>query len=390
MAAELPPASSLHGYYIEALRARLGARGIDTRNLSRFSVIGSGLAAMGVRSNKAVVETFDDQILDRASGIGLEEYCAARGPVVRFAASKSRGVATFARLTGAAGAGDIPIGTEIRIPHSGKSIVAVVRATRAIASSALTVSSVEIEAQNAGEDGNVGTIAAGLALTGIPGALFDSTLLPTSVTLAGGAAEETDAEMRERQRLWERARQRCTASAVAFAARLVNGVKHVVLADVFDPHLGGWANIYVGDVSWASTSTLRQEVAVRLEGWRGMGAALNVRALAQADVIVNARLTMARPIAFYDILALREAGIVEAINFFDKRVDPYQYDTTILAGRLARVHDEVAKVTLISPTASVESPISPTKFRELGYLPATLTRYRTSRSLVTVDIEGPV
>lgn len=396
--AEQPRASELHSYAMDALRARLAARGVDTRNLARYSAIFAGMAAMGVRSNKLVVEVFDEQVLDRATDDKLDAYCTLRGPVVRHVAAKARGVASFTRSVATAGAGTILAGTEIRIPNAstGKSIVAIVKTDRAVASTELAATSVEIEAQQEGEDANVGTVSTGLALTGLPAALWDATLQPTSVTLAGGSDVESDEDMRERQRLWERARQRCTLSAIAFGAKLVNGVKHVVLADIRDPHLGGWANIYVGDVGWQSTTTLRREVAVSLESWRGMGASVNVRGLAQSDVTLNAKLRMARPIANYDILALREAGIVAALNFFDKRVDPYQYDATMLAGRLARVHDEVAKVTgtinsidIASVLASVSSPISPSKFKELGYLPSTLTRYRTSRSLVTVDVEGP-
>lgn len=387
--AELPRASDLHGHYIERVRSDLGAGGVDTRNLSRFSVVGAGLAQMGVRSNKLVVEVFDEQILDRCNEAKLDAYCAGRGPVRRFAAAKARGVATFTRSVVTAGSGEIPVGTEIRIPYDGRSYVFVVRATKAVASTGLTVN-VDLEAQATGAASNIGSVSAGMALTGLPAALWDATMLPTFVNVAGGADDESDEEMRERQRLWERSRQRCTASAIMFAARLVNGVKHVVLADVFDPHLGGWANLYIGDINWASTSTLRQEVAVSLEGWRGTGAALNVRGLAQSNVTVSARLHMARPIAFYDVLALREAGIVAALRFFDKRIDAYQYDTAILKSRLAHVHDEVAGVTLLSPTGDGEpSPISPTKFKELGYLPSTLIRFRTTRSLVTVDIEGP-
>jgi len=112
--------------------------------------------------------------------------------------------------------------------------------------------------------------------------------------------------------------------------------------------------------------------------------------MTSSDVTVAGTLRMARPVANYSVLQLKTAAIQAAMDFFDRRVDPYQYDLAILQGRLARIHDEVAGVTLTSPTSSQVSRISPTEFKLAGYLPATLTRYRTKRSLIALEIEGPV
>ena len=99
---------------------------------------------------------------------------------------------------------------------------------------------------------------------------------------------------------------------------------------------------------------------------------------------------MARPVANYSALQLKRDGIQAAFDFFDKRIDPYQYDLAALQGRIARIHAEVASVSLTAPTLSVPSPISPSAVKVSGYLPATLTRYRTKRSLIALEIEGPV
>lgn len=387
--AELPRASDLHRDFLDGVEARLGSK-VDRRNLSRWSVMGAGLAQAGVRSNIVVARTFDRQILDRCVGIEVDEYCTPRGPVRRFPSAKARGAMTLVRATTAAGSGEIPLGYEIRVPYNGRSYVFVTTASRSVGATDGTAGSpvtVDCEAQLAGADSSVGTVAAGLAATGLPAPLWDATLLPTSITVAGGTDEESDDEMKERQRLWESARQRATGAGIAFAARLVNGVKHVVIADVFDPHLGGWANVYIGDVNWQSTSLLRAEVAASLEAWRGKGAALNVRGLVLAEVTVSATLQMKRPVAFYSVSALREAGIVAAINYFGKGA--YEYDLEMLKGRLARVHDDVTKVTLTAPVSSVPSPISPSMFKASGYLPSTLGVFRTTRAKVTINIEGP-
>lgn len=387
--ADLPRPDDFLSDFFAGVQTSLGGVGIDLRPLSRWSTLGAGLAQMAVRSSAVAVRTFDAQVLDRSEGGDLETYCRRRGPVVRFGAIKARGVLTMTRATAGAGSGEIPAGTEVRIPlETGGSVVAVTRASRSVGASDLTAT-VEVEAQSAGSASSVGTVAAALALTGQPAALWDATLLPTSISLAGGSDAELDEPMRERQRLWERARQGATRAAVMFGARLVPGVRHVVYADVRDPHLGAFCNLYVGDVNWQSTAALREEVTVELERWRGHSP-LNVRGMTQSDVTVAGTIRMARPIANYSVLALKTAAVQAALDFFDKRVDPYQYDLATLQGRIARIHDEVASVSLTSPAASVTSPISPSAFKLAGYLPASLTRYRTKRSLIALEIEGPV
>jgi hypothetical protein len=383
-----PRASELTAEFLQVAQTKGGLR-INTRNLSVWSVLGAGMAQMAVRTNLLAVEKFDDATLERASGTGLDEYCSARGPVRRFDPRKSRGPMTFARPTTGAGGGDVTAGTEIRVPFNGKSYVFTVREDTAIKSSELTVT-VDVEAQQPGAASNVGTVSAALALTGLPAPLFDTTLAPTSVTVAGGADGEEDAELRTRQRLYERGKRGGVAAAVAYGALSVNGVKHVVLAHMRDPHRGVLSAVYVGDVNWQSTQDMRDEVAVSLEDWRAWGPSTDVRGIAQSDVPVSATMQMLQPIAFYDINGLRTAGVQAVVDYFERRKDPYAYDLSMLKGRLARVNDEVSSVVLAAPLVGVPSPLTPSALKIAGRLPSTLTRYRTSRSLVTVDVEGPI
>jgi hypothetical protein len=295
---------------------------------------------------------------------------------------------TFARATFAAGAGEVTAGTEIRVPYNGKSYVFVVRENTPIASTELSIA-VDVDAQQAGAASNVGTVSSALALTGNPAPLFDPTLLPTSVTVAGGADGEDDPELRTRQRLYERGKRGGLAASVAYGALSVNGVKHVVLATMRDPHRGVLSAVYVGDINWDSTQSLRDDVAVALEDWRAWGASSDVRGIAQTDVPIIATMQMIEPIAFYDVNALRTAGVQACVDYFDRRKDPYAYDLSMLKGRIARVNDEVASVVLAAPTAGVSSPLSPSELKTTGRLPSVLTRYRTKRSIITVDVEGP-
>lgn len=389
--ADQPSPSLLHAVFMQSLQRDLPP-GVDARALSRFSVIGAGIAQMGVRTNLLSARAFDAALLDRCVGSEVDAYCAARGPVVRFPAAPSRGPATWRRATTTAGAGTIYAGTQFRVPYNGRSYVFRTLVDVTVKSTDTQVT-VDAEALTAGADTNVGTQTLpfpgpGFALVDAT-LMFDATLVPTSLTVAGGADAESDAEMKARQRLYERSRQRATQAAVMFGALLVNGVKHVVAVDVRDPHVGVFCAVYVGDVNWDSTSTMRDAVAASIEDWRGMGSAIDVHGITQSDVTVAGVMRMERPIAFYDIAQLRAAGAQLALDYFDQRVDPSAYDVSLLKGRIARVHPEVASVSLTTPLSSVASSISPSSIKLTGLLPATLTRYRTRAPLITLDVEGP-
>jgi len=386
--AQPPRASELHGHFLDALQVSLG-RKVDVRPLSRWNTLGAAIAQIGVRDNLVAVRAHDAAFLDTAEDEDLDTYCARRGPVRRHAAAKALGSYTLTRATAGAGAGTIYAGTEIRVPKAadGRSYRFVSTADRSILGSALTIE-IPCEAVDAGEASNVGTVTGGLALTGVPAALFDTTLLPTAITVAGGYDEEVDAELRERQRLWEQGRQKATMAAVIFGALLVPQVKHVVAVNARDRHLGSFCRVYIGDVNWESTTTMVDAVATSLESWRGMGPSCGVGSMTQSDVTVTATLTMARPIAFYDVNKVKAAAIKAVRDYFDARIDPYAYDVAMLQGRLARVHDEVASVTLTSPASSATSPISPSAFAA-GGLPNSLTRYRALTEAITINVEGP-
>lgn len=387
--ATAPRASDLVSGFLDGVQVAGGA-GIDRRNLSIWSVLGAGMSAMAVRANLVAAETFDASLLERCTDTTLDAFVASHsdGVVSRDPGRQAYGTSTFARPTTGAGGGTIYKDTQIRVPYNGKSYVFLVSADTPIANSALSVT-VPVIAQQTGAASNVGTISSSLALPGLPAALFDTTLVPSSIAVAGGADAEEDDDLKTRFRLWSRGKRGGVAAAVAYGA-LTAGVKRVVLAFVRDPHIGAIAAVYVGDVNWQSTPTMRDSVAAALEDWKAWGTCLDVRGMAQVDVPVTATLRMVQPVAFYDVSALRTAGAQAVIDYFDRRKDPYAYDLAMMQGRLARVDDEVSTVELRAPTLSVPSPLSPSVLKAAGALPVTLNRYRTNRSIVTVDVEGPI
>lgn len=393
MAVDLPDVNQLARDFFNGLRARRGDS-IQYERLKVWDGWASGLSRLALRAILISGRRFDAAFLDRA-GNGqttipndLDDYCTARGPVRRFAKKAAIGTLTFARPTAGAGSGTILKGTEVRFAYKGTSYTYTTDLDLSIASTQLSIdvpctASVAGAASNADGGGTVG-----LTLTGNGPAMFDATLKPSAISLSGGADDETNDELRERQRLWEQARERATDAAIAFGARLVNGVKRVVVAKAFDTRIGGYGYVYVGDVNWMATQSLKDAVAASLERWRGL-TATPVSGFTTVDVVVNATLLMARPVALYDVTALKVAATAEILRYFNSRLDAYAYDITTLKGRIGRVHDEIAAVTLTSPTVSVQSPISPSALKASGGLPSRLTRYRATSANVLLDVVGP-
>jgi uncharacterized phage protein gp47/JayE len=379
---DLPRPIDYVSIFLDELVAKLGTR-VDTHEGSRWDALAGGIAQMAMRVNKVQVDGFDAHTRENAKGTDLDDYCRS-GPLRRLPSVASRGEATFARATFAYGATDIEAGHQIRVPFEGRSVVFEVRETTQVLPTALSVS-VPIIAITPGADTNVGSVTSGIANIDT---LDDTTLLPTAVSVSGGANEELDDELRERQRFYEQSRQRGTRAAIALGALMVNGVKHVVVASRDDQHLGAEGVVYVADRDWVTTDTMIDEVTTSLEGYRGLRA-LSVRGMTNQDVTITGELEMMQALSAYNTATIRSAALQRILDYFDKRKAPFEYSLTSIAGRMERAHDEVMRATISDPTVSAVNPLSPTTIAISGF-PATLTRYRTSAALVSLTIKGPV
>jgi uncharacterized phage protein gp47/JayE len=369
--------------FMESLRASpIGTR-VDTNEGSRWDALGGALAQMFARANRAQVEAFDAHTRERSKGADLDDYCRNNGPIRRMPASKPKGYGSWERASTAFGATEIPLDHEVRAAFDGKTYVFRVIERTPVGLLATSVTA-RVEAVLDGPDANVGTLTAGSLSNGAT--LADPLLLPVQLAVSGGTPEETDDELRERQRLYEEGTEKGTRPAIALGALMVPGVKKVVLAIRDDSHLGAQGVIYVGDRDWNSSGTMIEAVAASLEGYRGLGP-IDVRGLASTDVTIAASLEMLRPATSYDPEALRAAARRNVIAYFDTRGAPYEYTVQSIGGRLERAHDEVLRATVSAPAASVPNPLSPTMLAISGF-PATLTRYRTNASLITIDIVG--
>lgn len=378
----LPRVTDYVSVFFDELRARLGST-VDLSEGSQWDALGGALGAMFVRSNKVQLEAFDAHTRETASGTDLDDYCSKRGPIVRFPASKAKGICEWIRATAGFGATSVPAGHRIRAPYQGKTYVFEVLGTKGLGASELVVVA-DVQAILAGAESNVGQQSAGVVNLDT---LDDATLLPNVMLVSGGSPAETDDELRYRQRLYEQSFERGTLAAIELGALMVPGVKKVVLAMRDDAHLGGQGRIYVGDRDWYTSDTMLRDVAAKLEDFRGLRS-ISVAGMLNSDVTIAGTLEMARPVAAYDAEEIRLAAVRRIVEYFDNRKTPYEYSVQSLAGRVERAHDEAVRATITSPATSTTNPLSATALAVSGF-PAYLTRYRTHASLINIEIKGP-
>lgn len=378
----LPRVIDYVGRAFDEIRIRLGAKA-DTNEGARWDAL-SGVIGQGfVRANRLQIDGFDAHVLGLAKGQDLDQYVKTHGPLQRFPARSSFGYAAYLRSTAAFGATTIPMDKTFRVPFRGKSVVFRVVEDVQVGATQTSIPA-RIEAVVPGLGGNVATVSAGL---GQIDALDDVTILPIGVVVAGGCEVESDDELTARQTAYEQGRERATRPAIAYGALLVNGVKHVVVSSRDDDRRGGQGMVYVGDVNWDSSKAMLNDVAVSLEDWRGLKS-IGVRAIASEDVSINAVVSMARSLTAYNVSSLRAAIIARILEYFDKRLTPFEYSLASIQGRIERGDDEIVRTTLSAPAVSVSNPLTPSALALTGF-PSFLTRYRTNAGLITLDIRGP-
>jgi hypothetical protein len=167
----------------------------------------------------------------------------------------------------------------------------------------------------------------------------------------------------------------------------VGGVKHVVPVVYSDPNLGSKGLVYIADELWNSNDVMAEEVTSALESWRAFGPSLPVRLISTTSLSVSATVKMSRRLSAYNQASLRLLFERQVAKFFAEKPDPYSYDLNLLAGFVARAHDEVSRVVIHSPVSDVASPLTPAAIEYSG-LPTVLTRYNAPQENVTIQLEG--
>lgn len=209
-------------------------------------------------------------LLNGAHGEDLDRYAYDRYQLPRKGAAAAVGEVRFFRMSFAAGAGAIPVGTVI------KSLTGTEYVTTSAANFTATAleSTAFVRAVQAGKTFQVG--ANQLRRFDDVAALFDSSMqVNNDSKMAGGENVEEDDDFRNRIRDFWNAARRATKGAIEFGARTVAGVNSASAEEVL---FGGMpvrvVNLFIADSSGVASLALGATVRNALDEWRACGIAV--------------------------------------------------------------------------------------------------------------------
>ncbi len=265
------------------LRPTLGVRAGDISDM-----LFGAAAAIGDRIVGWFAERIAATFVDGAIGDDLTLLASDHWSIQRRAATKATGTITFNRADADATAQTMNIGTVVATARDSRG-VEVQFVTTTAASWAISTNgnrTVNLEAVVAGTDGNLSGINLITRLISAPPAGGTYTIV-SSTQPAGGAAEESDQDLRDRVRKYPSTLRRGTLAALEYGAISTS------TAGVSKAHANqdntGLVNVYVSDASGGSSGTTKivdpdtiddgtmtAKVAVELLKWAAAGALVQV------------------------------------------------------------------------------------------------------------------
>jgi hypothetical protein len=232
------------------------------------------LASIAAAADKCIQHTNEEMrktFLDGATGDDLTVLVSDHFGITRQAATAAQVTLGFTRSVFTAGAGSIAIGTKVatEIDISGERQEFTTDAAVAWGATEVGTKTVLATAVVEGVAGNV----AAATITDIVDAIFDANITLTNAAVAaGGNEEESDAQLRERTRLYPSTIRRGTSDAVIYGALQVPSVR---IATVHEDSIGT-ATLYVADEAGGSTAEMVADVEAELDEWRCAGVPITV------------------------------------------------------------------------------------------------------------------
>jgi uncharacterized phage protein gp47/JayE len=387
--ADLPTSSELAEIGRAAFRAALDPGGTGAVNLrpgSRNDVAISALTGIGNRLGAYVADRVSAARRSSATGEDLDAHARDLYGETRKSASASTGKVRLTRPGTTATA--IPKGSRFAVPAEGSTPAVIFEASEDVSSSA-TTAVVPVRCTETGPRGNItGPQAVAAILDPLPDTTWtlDATYTtagdPTA-TFGGGAADETDDELRQRldQISIDDPRERATRSAVLAGALRVPGVRYATIVEPLD----GTGIVYAGDAAFALTDAMRKAIDTELLDWRALGVPALIRGYNAQTVTVTGTIYMARALANYDLAAIKAAATSAVKRYFDTgRPSPDEYFVNAIEAALFSAHDEIQNVALASPLANALRPA------DTGYGAITaLNRYRVTDASISIAIAAP-
>ncbi len=303
-----------------------------------------------------IAETF----LDGAEGAALTKLVRDHWGIERKVNVKSIGTVSFTHTAGATGT--IPAGTRIATePDEAGNYQTAVTDSALVYGAGDATLSVTATASKAGRDGNV----AAAAYTRILDPLFNTFTVTNAARFVGGAEDETDEELREEAREFNKTLSRGTLAALEYGSKRVPTVR---VATATEDAQTGLCTIYVADADGNANAAMVAAVAAEIENWRAAGSVVTIVGGNVVPLAITVVLTVRTGVAVSPLIDRVRAAVVGAVN----RGKHGQTFYTSLGSAAARAVDQVgiveAQITI--PGANV--------------VPASSEVLRTSLDLVTV------
>ena len=231
-------------------------------------MLGAGGASMGDWVIGYLNKLFKDTYVDGAREDALTTLADDHWGIERLAASSATATVTFTRSSSVAST-DIPAGTRVATAKDtdGNEIVFVVDDDTTLGIGTLS-SAIPCTAEEPGLAGNV----AAATIIRVLDVLDQTFTCTNAAAAAGGSAEETDDELRDRIRGFNSTLRRGTIAALEYGARTVAGVKFATASE----DSGGATTVFVSDADGNSTAGMVSDVEDELENWRAAGSVVNV------------------------------------------------------------------------------------------------------------------
>lgn len=316
----------------------------------------AGGAAMVDRAIGYTAERVAATFLDGARGDDLTVLASDHWGVVRTGAVKSVGTVTFTRAGADATPQEFPVGTVVATERDSRGNE-VRFVTTALASWAVSTNgdvTVATEAETAGVAGNVAADAVTRIISTPPGG--GTYTITASAAGVGGAAEETDPDLRDRVRRVNLTQRRGTLEALEVGALEVAIVKKATAVDDGT----GLVTVYVTDASGASTGTTKTvspslvddgtmtaKVAIELVSWAAAGGLVNVTGGTLQSVDITVALTVRLGVDVSALVAAVQTAITSAVSRL--KIGETLYKSLIQAAARAVDPDNIVECSVTLP-----------------------------------------
>lgn len=333
--------------YVVAHAVKIAPEMVDTEGSDVNVIVGSS-SYMAAQVAAQSVDQTAALFLDSCADEQLDRWAADRYNLFRKAAAAAVGSVTFTRLTAAAGAGSIDIGSKLRTLTG----VEYVTTSAAIFGASDLTATATVRAVQAGKDFQVGRNQ----IRRFASTPFDPTItVNNAVQTAGGENREEDQDFKVRIINFWLAARRGVLGAIVFGALTVPGVASAQAFEELeaDAYPARVVTLYISDSSGISNTALAALVQVALAEYRAAGIKVVIVSSTPQLVDVQLHLTFRAGVDTSTLSENIRAAVLEFINSLPVNGPLYRSELGAVLSRFKRDGLIVDNGAIVSPTGDL-------------------------------------